>query len=273
MADRLVSCDWLAEHMMDDDVRVAEVDVDVDAYAEGHIPGAVGWNWTTQLQDATERDILTRASFEELLGASGIGNESHVVLYGDNNNWFAAYAVWLLELYGHERISLLDGGRAKWLTERCATTTDAATPTAVSYSAQDLDLSQRAYRDDVLAAVAAGTQMIDVRSAAEFVGDVIAPPGMSETAQRAGHIPGASNIPWAQVVNEDGTFRSADELRQIYGAAGITDGDPTIVYCRIGERSSHSWFVLRHILGYADVKNYDGSWTEYGSLIGAPIEK
>jgi len=273
VSDKLVSCDWLAEHMTDEDVRVVEVDVDADAYSEGHIPGAVGWNWTTQLQDATERDILTRASFEALLGASGIDNESHVVLYGDNNNWFAAYAFWLLELYGHQRISLLDGGRAKWLTEGRATMTDDGVASSVSYTAQDLDRSQRAYREDVLAAVAAGTQMVDVRSPAEFSGDVIAPPGMSETAQRAGHIPGASNIPWARAVNEDGTFRSADELRQIYGDAGIADGETTIVYCRIGERSSHSWFVLRHILGYPDVKNYDGSWTEYGSLIGAPIEK
>ena len=273
MTEKLVTVEWVAEHGGDENVRLVEVDVDIDAYGEGHIEGAVGWNWTTQLQDQTRRDILTKQALEELLSASGISNETHVVLYGDNNNWFAAYALWLLELYGHENVSLMDGGRVKWLAESRPTTQTEPAVAAASYSAQDADMSLRAMRDDVLSAVGSGDiQLVDVRSPAEFNGEVIAPPGMSETAQRAGHIPGATSMPWARAVNEDGTFRSVEELKELYGGIGITDAS-TIAYCRIGERSSHTWFVLKHLLGYGDVKNYDGSWTEYGSLIDVPIEK
>ena len=274
MADKLISADWVAEHGGDDGVRLVEVDVDTAAYGEGHVEGAVAWNWTTQLQDQTRRDIIEKADFEELMAASGIGNDTHVVLYGDNNNWFAAYALWLLELYGHDNVSLMDGGRVKWLADDRPTTTSVPTPARASYSAKDANPALRAVRDEVLAAVGGQqTQMVDVRSPAEFTGEIIAPPGMSETAQRAGHIPGAINVPWARAVNEDGTFKSADDLRSVYGDAGVADGKPTIAYCRIGERSSHTWFVLKYLLGIDDVKNYDGSWTEYGSLINVPIEK
>ena len=273
MVEKLVTCDWVAEHGADAGVRLVEVDVDTEAYAEGHVAGAVGWNWTTELQDQRRRDILSREDVEELLGRSGIANDTHVVLYGDNNNWFAAYALWQLELYGHEKVSLMDGGRVKWLAEGRPTTTEVPEPERASYRAREADPSLRAKRDDVLSAVEAGTQLVDVRSPAEFSGEIIAPPGMSETAQRGGHIPGARNIPWARAVGDDGTFRSAEDLRALYGEAGVDHGEPTIVYCRIGERSSHTWFVLRHLLGYGDVRNYDGSWTEYGSLIDVPIER
>ncbi len=275
MVDKLVTADWAAEHRDDANVVLVEVDVDTDAYGEGHIEGAVAWNWTSQLQDQTQRDILSKEGIEALLGESGIGNDTHVLLYGDNNNWFAAYALWLLELYGHENVSLIDGGRVKWLGDDRPMTTEIPSVTAKNYAASEANLALRALRDSVLSAASNGdgVQLVDVRSPAEFTGEVIAPPGMSETAQRGGHIPGASSIPWARAVNEDGTFKSSDELREIYSSAGITEGGDTIVYCRIGERSSHSWFVLKHILGFENVTNYDGSWTEYGSLIGAPIEK
>ena len=274
MVDKLVSCDWVAEHGKDGGVRLVEVDVDTDAYAEGHVEGAVGWNWTTQLQDQTRRDILTGEALAELLSASGIGNDTHVVLYGDNNNWFAAYALWLLELYGHESVSLMDGGRVKWLAENRPATKDEPSFPSAPYQTKPANEDLRAKREDVLDVVReGGVQLVDVRSPAEFTGEVIAPPGMSETAQRAGHIPGAMNIPWARAVNEDGTFKTRDELSDVYGKAGLSEGESTIAYCRIGERSSHTWFVLKYLLGYSDVKNYDGSWTEYGSLIDVPIEK
>lgn len=274
MAEKLVTVDWVAEHRNDPNVRLVEVDVDTEAYATGHIEGAVGWNWTTQLQDQVRRDIISKADLEQLMSASGISNDMHVVLYGDNNNWFAAYALWLLELYGHENASLMDGGRLKWMADNRPVTTDVPSYPATSYTAKDANPALRAQRDEVLQAVGgAAKQLVDVRSPAEYNGEIIAPPGMTETAQRAGHIPGAKNIPWARAVNEDGTFKSPDDLKALYGGAGVEEGKPTIAYCRIGERSSHTWFVLRHILGYDDVKNYDGSWTEYGSLIGVPVEK
>jgi thiosulfate/3-mercaptopyruvate sulfurtransferase len=273
MTEKLVTCDWVAEHKDDPNVRLVEVDVDTEAYNEGHIEGAVAWNWTTQLQDRTRRDIIGKQEFEELMSKSGIGNDTHVVLYGDNNNWFAAYALWLMELYGHEQVSLMDGGRVKWLGDNRPTTTAAANAQPASYQAKEPSPALRAKRDEVLEALNSDVQMVDVRSPAEFSGEVIAPPGMTETAQRGGHIPGAKSIPWARAVNEDGTFKSADELRTLYGGAGVEQGKDTIVYCRIGERSSHTWFVLKHLLGYENVKNYDGSWTEYGSMVDVPIER
>ena len=274
MVDRLVSVDWVAEHGSDANVRLVEVDVDTEAYGEGHIAGAVGWNWTTQLQDGTRRDIISQEALEALLSKSGIANDTHVVLYGDNNNWFAAYALWILELYGHEDVSLMNGGRVKWLADQRPMTPAVPAPASTTYTAKPANPALRARRDEVLRAVGGmATQLVDVRSPAEFSGEVIAPPGMSETAQRGGHIPGAKNIPWARAVNEDGTFRSVDELKTLYGGAGVRENAPTIAYCRIGERSSHTWFVLKYLLGYQDVKNYDGSWTEYGSLIDVPIEK
>ena len=273
MTDKLVTVDWVAEHGGDSNVRLVEVDVDTGAYDEGHIAGAAGWNWATQLQDQVRRDVIAKDDLEDLLASSGINNDTHVVLYGDNNNWFAAYALWLLELHGHEQVSLMDGGRVKWIADGREVTTDAPSVGRASYTAQEQDASLRAQRDEILAAVAAqAPQLVDVRSPAEFVGEIIAPPGLPETAQRGGHIPGAINVPWARAVNEDGTFRSADDLREIYGGAGVVEDEPAIAYCRIGERSSHTWFVLKYLLGHDDVKNYDGSWTEYGSLIGVPIE-
>ena len=274
MVDKLVSADWVAQHKDDANVRLIEVDVDTEAYNESHIEGAISWNWTSQLQDEQRRDIVTQEGLEELLSASGISNDTHVVLYGDNNNWFAAYALWLLELYGHENVSLMDGGRVKWLADGRPTTSARPNVTRTEYKAKPANMALRARRDDIIeVARNGGRQLVDVRSPAEFSGEIIAPPGMSETAQRAGHIPGARNIPWARAVNEDGTFKSPDELKALYEGAGIKTGDPTIAYCRIGERSSHTWFVLKHILGFSDVKNYDGSWTEYGSMIDVPIER
>ncbi|MDA0364991.1 MAG: sulfurtransferase [Chloroflexi bacterium] len=274
MVEKLVSTEWVAEHRADPNVRLVEVDVDTEAYGQGHVEGAVGWNWTTQLQDSVRRDIIQKADLEKLLRQSGIGTDTHVVLYGDNNNWFAAYALWLLELYGHENVSLMDGGRVKWLAENRPATGDVPSPAATSYTAKDANLALRARRDEVIAvATGGGKQLVDVRSPDEFSGKILAPPGLSETAQRGGHIPGAKNIPWARAVNEDGTFKSADELRQLYTTAGVRAEGPVIAYCRIGERSSHTWFVLKHILGISDVKNYDGSWTEYGSMIDVPIER
>ena len=274
MAEKLVSCDWVAEHLDDPAVRLVEVDVDTEAYDGAHIAGAVCWNWTSQLQDQTRRDILTQQAIEQLASASGIANDTHVVLYGDNNNWFAAYALWLLELYGHTQVSLMDGGRVKWLADGRPTTAQAPSHGATSYAAQPPDGTIRVRREEVLEiAERGGVQLIDVRSPAEFTGEVISPPGMSESAQRGGHIPHAINVPWARAVNEDGTFKSADELRLLYAAIIREDQQPIVAYCRIGERSSHTWFALKHIIGCRDVRNYDGSWTEYGSLIDAPIER
>jgi thiosulfate/3-mercaptopyruvate sulfurtransferase len=271
----LVSTEWVAQHGNDPKIRLVEVDVDTTAYDQGHIAGAVGWNWQTQLQDNIRRDLIEKKALEELLGRSGISNDTTVILYGDNNNWFAAYAFWQLKYYGHKDVRLMNGGRKKWLEEKRPLTADAAKVTPATYRAAGPDESIRARKEDVSSVLQnrAGRQLVDVRSVDEFTGKIIAPPGMSETAQRGGHIPGAANIPWAQAANEDGTFKSAEALKQLYDAKGVTGGAEVIAYCRIGERSSHTWFVLKYLLGYDRVKNYDGSWTEWGNLVGAPIEK
>ena len=273
--DALVSADWVAEHGSDSNVRLVEVDVDTTAYESGHIAGAVGWNWQSQLSDQVRRDIATQSQWEELLGASGISNDTHVVLYGDNNNWFAAFAYWIFKLYGHESVSLMNGGRLKWEKDGRALTTDAPSVTSASYQAKAPDAALRAFQHNVLDALGdSESVMIDVRSPAEFNGEIMAPPGLPETAQRMGHIPGAHNVPWLTAVNEeDGTFKSADELQDIYGGKGASADKDIIAYCRIGERSSHTWFALKELLGLPNVRNYDGSWTEWGSMIGVPIEK
>jgi thiosulfate/3-mercaptopyruvate sulfurtransferase len=269
----LVSTEWVAKNLNAPNTRLVEVDVDTTAYDQGHIPGAVGWNWQTQLQDNIRRDVIDKAALEALLGKSGISNDTTILLYGDNNNWFAAYAFWQLKYHGHKGVKIVNGGRKKWLEEKRATTTDPANVAATAYHAGEADNSIRAFRDEVLAIVEKKKpgHLVDVRSVDEFTGKIIAPPGMTETAQRAGHIPGAANIPWAQAAAEDGTFKSADALAALYQGKGVTGGDETIAYCRIGERSSHTWFVLKYLLGYDHVKNYDGSWTEWGNLIGAPV--
>jgi thiosulfate/3-mercaptopyruvate sulfurtransferase len=271
----LVSTAWAAEHLPDPKVRFVEVDVDTSAYDQGHLPGAVGWNWQSQLQDNIRRDLIDKGALDELLGKSGISNDTTVVLYGDNNNWFAAYAFWQLKYYGHKDVRLINGGRKKWLEEKRELTKEASKVAQATYRATGPDESIRARKEEVLASVERknGAKLVDVRSGDEFTGKIIAPPGMSETAQRAGHIPGAANIPWAQAANEDGTFKSADALKQLYDSKGIAGNGEVIAYCRIGERSSHTWFVLKYLLGYDNVKNYDGSWTEWGNLVGAPIER
>jgi thiosulfate/3-mercaptopyruvate sulfurtransferase len=272
----LVSTDWVAQHLKDPAIRLVEVDVDTTAYDQGHIAGAVGWNWQTQLQDNIRRDLIDKTALEELLGRSGISNDTTIILYGDNNNWFAAYAFWQLKYYGHKDARLMNGGRKKWIEEKRPLTTEPALlVTGTSYRATGPDESIRARKEDIYATLEkrGGRHLVDVRSVDEFTGKIIAPPGMTETAQRAGHIPGAANIPWAQAANEDGTFKSADALKQLYEAKGVTGANDVIAYCRIGERSSHTWFVLKYLLGYNNVKNYDGSWTEWGNLVGAPIEK
>ena len=271
----LVSTQWVADHLSDPKIRLVEVDVDTSAYDQGHIPGAAGWNWQTQLQDTVRRDLVDKATLERMLSQSGISNDSTVIVYGDNNNWFAAWAFWQLKYHGHADARILNGGRKKWLEEKRPITTEAPKPAPATYQAKNPDESIRARREQVYAALDRRTpaQLVDVRSPDEFTGKVIAPPGMTETTQRGGHIPGAANIPWSQAANEDGTFKSADALRQLYQGKGITGQDEVIAYCRIGERSSHSWFVLKYLLGYPNVRNYDGSWTEWGNLVGAPIEK
>ncbi len=272
--DVLVSTDWVRQHLNDPAIRLVEVDVDTTAYDSGHIPGAIGFNWQSQLQHPVRRDIISREEFEQLLSDSGIGNEHTVVLYGDNNNWFAAYAFWLFTIYGHDKLYLMDGGRKKWLAENRPLTTERPQYARTQYRANEPNLTIRAFSSQVMQALQNPQfALVDVRSPQEFTGEVIAPPGMSETAQRAGHIPGAVNIPWAQAVNEDGTFRSEEALRALYCGKGVTPDKHVIAYCRIGERSSHTWFVLKVLLGYPDVRNYDGSWTEWGNLVGAPIEK
>ncbi len=273
--ESLVSTEWVAEHGNDANVRLVEVDVDTSAYDQGHIAGAVGWNWQSQLQQPVQRDLASKEEIEGLLGGSGVGNDTTVILYGDNNNWFAAWAFWQLKYYGHSDVRLMNGGRAKWEAEGRPMTTEAPSHAATTYTASEGDQSIRAYRDQVLALVNAGSiSLVDVRSPAEFSGELLAPPAApQEGSQRGGHIPGASSIPWGQAVDEDGTFKSADALRELYGAQGIDGSKETIAYCRIGERSSHTWFALTQLLGFENVRNYDGSWTEWGSIVGAPIEK
>jgi thiosulfate/3-mercaptopyruvate sulfurtransferase len=272
--ESLVSTEWVAQHGKDANVRVVEVDVDTAEYAKGHVPGALGWNWTTQLSDTVRRDILSKAQFERLMAEAGVANNTTVVLYGDNNNWFAAWALWQMKMYGHKDVRLMNGGRKKWLAEGREVSTDAPTVTAAKYAASGPDNSLRAFLDQVQAAVQGRTTaLVDVRSPAEFTGEILAPPGLPETCQRGGHIPGARSIPWGKACNDDGTFKSFDELKALYGGEGVDGVKPTIAYCRIGERSSHTWFVLSELLGYSHVRNYDGSWTEWGNLVGAPVER
>jgi len=272
-ADVLVSADWAEENLNTDGVVFVEVDEDTSAYDGGHLPGAVKLDWKTELQDQVRRDFVGKEQFEALLSEKGIGTDDTVVLYGGNNNWFAAYAYWYFKLYGHEQVKLLDGGRKKWELDGRELSKDAVSRPATQYTAKDQDTSIRAFRDEVLDAI--GTKnLVDVRSPDEFSGKLLAPAHLpQEQSQRGGHIPGALNVPWSKAANEDGTFKSDDDLRELYSAEGLDDGKDTIAYCRIGERSSHTWFALHELLGHQNVKNYDGSWTEYGSLVGVPIEK
>jgi thiosulfate/3-mercaptopyruvate sulfurtransferase len=272
--DVLVEPEWLEQHLNDDGIRIVEVDENPALYAEAHIPGAIGFDWQKDLQDQVRRDFLGPDDFGRLFGQHGISNDHLIVLYGDRNNWFAAYTYWYLKYYGHDKVKLLNGPRERWIAEGRPTTTDAPSYAATTFVARPGDDAIRAKRDDVLAALDNGKKLIDVRSPQEFSGEVIAMAGYEqEGAQRGGHIPGAASVPWAQAVREDGTFKSADELRELYGGKGVLSGDPIIAYCRIGERSAHTWFVLHELLGQEDVRNYDGSWTEWGSLVGVPIEK
>ncbi|MFD1565443.1 sulfurtransferase [Haloarchaeobius amylolyticus] len=275
--DVLVTADWVEERLDDfqdddSDHRLVEVDVDTEAYEEEHAPGAIGFNWETQLQDQTQRDILEKADFEELLGSHGISEDDTVVLYGDNSNWFAAYAYWQFKYYGHDDVYLLDGGREYWLENDYPTTDEEPDFSETEYDAAGPRETIRAYRDDVEKAIERGVPLVDVRSPEEYSGEVLAPPGLQETAQRGGHIPGAKNISWAAVTNDDGTFKTREELEELYAEEDISGDETTVAYCRIGERSSVAWFALHELLGY-DAVNYDGSWTEWGNLVSAPIEK
>jgi thiosulfate/3-mercaptopyruvate sulfurtransferase len=272
--DVLVEPEWLEQHLNDDSIRIVEVDENPALYQEAHIPGAIGFDWREDLQDQVRRDFLGPEDFGALFGSRGISNDHLIVLYGDRNNWFAAYTYWYLRYYGHDKVKLLNGPRERWITEGHPTITDLPEHPAASFQAGPGDDTIRAKRDEVMAALGNAHELVDVRSPQEFSGELIAMPGYeNEGAQRAGHIPGARSIPWAQAVRENGTFKSADELRELYGGKGVLSGEPIIAYCRIGERSAHTWFVLHELLGEQDVKNYDGSWTEWGNLVGVPIEK
>jgi thiosulfate/3-mercaptopyruvate sulfurtransferase len=272
--DVLVDTEWVAQHLNDENIRIVEVDENPALYAEAHIPGAIGFDWKKDLQDQVKRDFLGPEEFGELFGSRGISNDHTIVLYGDRNNWFAAYTYWYLKYYGHDDVKLMNGPREKWISEGRETTSDVPSHPAATFSAKAGDDSIRAKRDEVLSALGDSEVLVDVRSPQEFSGELIAMAGYEqEGAQRGGHIPGAKSIPWAQAVREDGTFKSADELRELYGGKGVLSGDPIIAYCRIGERSAHTWFVLHELLGEGDVRNYDGSWTEWGNLVDVPIEK
>ena len=270
-ADVLVTADWAADNLHTPGIVLVEVDEDTSAYDTGHIEGAVKLDWKSDLQDQVIRDFVSKDKFEALLSAKGIGNDDTVILYGGNNNWFAAYAYWYFKLYGHQSVKLLDGGRKKWELDGRPLSKDEVARPATTYTAKDQDLSIRAFRDEVVAAI--GTKnLLDIRSPDEYAGKLLAPAHLpQEQSQRAGHIPTAQNVPWSKAANEDGTFKSDDQLKELYSF--LDESKATIAYCRIGERSSHSWFALHELLGLSDVKNYDGSWTEYGSLVGVPIEK
>jgi thiosulfate/3-mercaptopyruvate sulfurtransferase len=271
--DVLVTADWAEKNLGTEGIVFLEVDEDTAAYDGGHLPGAVKINWTTELQDQVRRDIVDRDQFAALLSAKGVSNDDTVVLYGGNNNWFAAYAYWQFKLYGHGDVKLLDGGRKKWELDGRTLTTETADRPATTYTAQAPDTSIRAFRDEVVAAIGQ-KNLVDVRSPDEFTGKLLAPAHLpQEQAQRAGHVPTARSIPWSKAANDDGTFKTDEDLRTLYGEAGVNFDKDTIAYCRIGERSSHTWFVLSYLLGYEKVRNYDGSWTEWGSMIGSPIER
>jgi thiosulfate/3-mercaptopyruvate sulfurtransferase len=273
--DVLVETAWVADNLKNPTVRIVEVDVDTSAYDEGHVPGAIGFNWKSDIQEPVRRDFVDKAGFEVLLGRVGIGNDHTVVLYGDNNNWFATWAYWVFKYYGHGPARIMNGGRKKWVDEARPLVREKPSYPATRYIARDPDASIRAFRDQVQAALGRpGFGLVDVRSPKEFSGELLAPENLpQEGAQRGGHIPGAANIPWGTAVRDDGTFKSADELQALYAAKGITPDKEIVTYCRIGERSSHTWFVLRELLGYGKVRNYDGSWTEWGSLVDVPIER
>jgi thiosulfate/3-mercaptopyruvate sulfurtransferase len=272
--DVLVTTQWVDEHRQDPAIRLVEVDVDTSAYDEGHVPGAIAWNWTTQLSDTLRRDILSQAQFEALMQSAGITPETTVILYGDNNNWFAAWAFWQMKMYGHRDVRMMDGGRKKWLAEGRTVTQDVPAYSPARYAAVPADTSLRALLPAVRIAMERGdVTLVDVRSPQEFTGEILAPPGLPETCQRGGHIPGARSIPWGKAVNDDGSFKSYDDLAALYGDEGVDGSKPAIAYCRIGERSSHTWFALKYLLGFDAVTNYDGSWTEWGNLVAAPVER
>jgi thiosulfate/3-mercaptopyruvate sulfurtransferase len=273
--DVLVETQWVEDHLGDDSIRIVEVDENPALYAEEHIPGAIGFDWKTDLQDQVKRDFLGPGEFGALLGSRGISNDHTVVLYGDRNNWFAAYTYWYLRYYGHDDVKLVNGPREKWISENRPTTNEVPRHDPATFTARPGDESIRAKRDEVLQALGGGTRLVDVRSPQEFSGELIAMPGYEqEGAQRSGHIPGAASVPWAQAVREDGTFKSREQLEELYRNKGVLrDSDAVIAYCRIGERSAHTWFVLHELLGLDDVKNYDGSWTEWGNLVNVPIER
>jgi thiosulfate/3-mercaptopyruvate sulfurtransferase len=272
--DVLVETQWVEDHLSDDSIRIVEVDENPALYAEAHIPGAIGFDWKKDLQDQVKRDFLSPSDFGALFGSRGISNDHTIVLYGDRNNWFAAYTYWYLKYYGHDKALLMNGPREKWISEGRPTTADVPSYKPQQFSAKEGDQAIRAFRDEVFAALDERTRLVDVRSPQEFSGELIAMAGYEqEGAQRAGHIPGAVSVPWAQAVKEDGTFKSVDELQNLYTSKDVIDGEPIIAYCRIGERSAHTWFVLHELLGRDDVKNYDGSWTEWGNLVDVPIEK
>ena len=272
--EALVSTEWVLAHHKDPKVAIVEVDVDTAAYNEGHVRTAIAWAWNSQLCDTLRRDILSQGQFEALMSSSGITPDTTVVIYGDNNNWLAAWALWQMKIYGHKDVRIMNGGRKKWLSEGRELSTEVPTVTPAAYKASKADLSLRAFLPQVQEAQKqASAAMVDVRSPQEFTGEILAPPGMPETCQRGGHIPGARSIPWGKACNDDGTFKSYDELKALYGSEGIDGAKPVIAYCRIGERSSHTWFVLKYLLGLKNVTNYDGSWTEWGNLVGAPVEK